>query len=159
MKKIFFIIIVVVFFNQIAFAKTQNWDFELQSVDKDLINCIKVIDVKSKRNALSTLGNMGWSDTGFIVRLQNNCGEEIKGAYEFKMLDKDGFVVDDYFQEFRIGRKGISKQTFKLRMHALSWGKVKKVTKAELDFKFDIKINDDLKKQIEELKKIIYEQN
>ena len=159
MKKIFFIIIVVVFFNQIAFAKTQNWDFELQSVDKDLINCIKVIDVKSKRNALSTLGNMGWSDTGFIVRLQNNCGEEIKGAYEFKMLDKDGFVVDDYFQEFRIGRKGISKQTFKLRMHALSWGKVKKVTKAELDFRFDIKINDDLKKQIEELKKIIYGQN
>ena len=159
MKKICFVAIIVLFFNQIAFAKTQKWDFEVQSVDKDLINCIKVVDIKSKRNALSTLGNMGWSDARFIVRLQNNCSEEIKGAYDFKMLDKEGFVVDDYFQEFRIGRKGISKQTFKLRMHALSWGKVKKVTKAELDFRFDIEINDDLKKQIDKLKKIIYGQN
>ena len=44
-------------------------------------------------------------------------------------------------------------------MHALSWGKVKKVTKAELDFRFDIEINDELKQQIEKLKKVIYGQN
>lgn len=156
MKRLFFVVIIVLFFNQVAFAKTQRWDFEVQAIDKDLINCIKVVDIKSKRNALSTLGNMGWSDTGFIVRLQNNCSEQITGAYDFKMLDKDGFVVDDYFQEFRIGRKGISKQTFKIRMHTLSWRKVKKVTTAELDFKFDIEINDELKQQIE---KLIYGKN
>lgn len=156
MKKIFLTILFTLVLSGSAFAKTQKWDFEVKSIDKDLINCIKVVDIKSKRNALSTLGNMGWSDTGFIVRLQNNCSEQITGAYDFKMLDKDGFVVDDYFQEFRIGRKGISKQTFKIRMHTLSWSKVKKVTTAELDFKFDIEINDELKQQIE---KLIYGKN
>ena len=48
MKNICFVAIFVLFFNQIAFAKTQKWDFEVQSVDKDLINCIKVVDIKSK---------------------------------------------------------------------------------------------------------------
>ena len=161
MKKVILILFFIFSFLNIqsVSAKTQKWDFEVQSVDKDLIKCIKVIDVKSKRSALSTLGNMGWSDTGFIVRLQNKCSEEIKGTYEFKILDKDGFIVDDKYEEFRIGRKGISKQTFKIYMHALSWGKVKKVTKAQLDFSFDIEINDELQKQIEKLKKVIYGQN
>ena len=36
----------------------------------------------------------------------------------------------------------------------MGWGKVKKVTKAELDFRFDIEINDDLKQQIEDIHSI-----
>ncbi len=163
MKKVILILFFIFSFLNIqsANAKTQKWKFEAQSANADLIKCIKIVDVKSKRSALKTLSNMGLgSETGFIVRLQNNCTDEIVGTYKFKVLDKEGFIVEEkYFVDFRVGRKGISKQTFEIIIGTIAWSKIKKVRNALLEFDFEVAFDVEMKKEIEALKKIIYGQN
>ena len=133
MKKIF-IIIFLTLITQNANAKTVKWDVESTSTDTKNFECLKVIDVKSKRSALAALSNMGmYTETPFIVRIQNNCKEEIKGSFKIKLLDSDGFMLEDWLEDFKIGRKGLTKVTFEMLLSSLKWKKVKSVL-LEFDF-------------------------
>ena len=155
MKKLFFILLFSIFIQSTSFAKTKSMKFEVKSVNSELIKCIKIIDVKSKRSLLKTLGNMGLgSETGFIIRMQNNCSETLKGYLTFKLLDKEGFVVDDYSNiEFSVGRKGISKSTFKFLIGTLAW---KKIQSSLIEVEFDNSVGLSLSEEIEQLKGVIY---
>ncbi len=133
MKKIF----IIIFFSLItqnANAKTVKWDVESTSTNTKIFECLKVIDVKSKRSALAALSNMGmYTETPFIVRIQNNCKDEIKGSFKIKLLDSDGFMLEDWLEDFKIGRKGLTKVTFEMLLSSLKWKKVKSVL-LEFDF-------------------------
>ena len=133
MKKIF-IIIFLTLITQNANAKTVKWDVESTSTNTKIFECLKVIDVKSKRSALAALSNMGmYTETPFIVRIQNNCKDEIKGSFKIKLLDSDGFMLEDWLEDFKIGRKGLTKVTFEMLLSSLKWKKVKSVL-LEFDF-------------------------
>src|SRR6056300_842722 len=125
-KIIIYSLFLSILFTNFSFAKTLKWNFEKSSQENELINCIKIIDVKSKRSLFESLSNMGLSnETPFIVRLQNNCSEQILGSYDIKFLDTDGFVVDKWFADFKLPRKGIQKQTFKVLLGPIKWSKIK----------------------------------
>lgn len=160
MKKIFYVIVLSFFLTNFSNAKTLNWKFEKTSQENDLINCIKIIDIKSKRSMFESLSNMGLTnETPFVVRLQNNCSEQILGSYDIKFLDKDGFEVKKWFADFKLPRKGIQKQSFTVLLGPIKWSKIKKNRETLLEFRFDISLDKELSKEIEELKKIIYGQN
>ena len=107
-----------------------------------------------------SLSNMGLTnETPFVVRLQNNCSEQILGSYDIKFLDKDGFEVKKWFADFKLPRKGIQKQSFTVLLGPIKWSKIKKNRETLLEFRFDISLDKELSKEIEELKKIIYGQN
>ena len=160
MKLIIFSIILSVLFTNFSFAKTLKWNFEKSSQENELINCIKIIDIKSKRSIFDSVSTMGLlNETPFIVRLQNNCSEQIIGSYDIKFLDKDVFEVDKWFSDFKLPRKGIQKQTFKVLLGPIKWSKIKKNRETLLEFNFDIPLNKELSKEIEALKKLIYGNN
>lgn len=160
MKIIIYSLFLSVLFTNLSFAKTLKWNFEKSSQESELINCIKIVDIKSKRSLFESLSNMGLSnETPFIVRLQNNCSEQILGSYDIKFLDTDGFVVDKWFADFKLPRKGIQKQTFTVLLGPIKWSKIKKNRETLLEFNFDIPIDKELSKEIEALKKVIYGNN
>lgn len=160
MKIIIYFLFLSVLFTNYSFAKTLKWNFEKSSQESELINCIKIVDIKSKRSLFESLSNMGLSnETPFIVRLQNNCSEQILGSYDIKFLDVDGFVVDKWFADFKLPRKGIQKQTFTVLLGPIKWSKIKKNRETLLEFNFDIPIDKELSKEIEALKKVIYGNN
>jgi len=99
------------------------------------------------------------NETPFIVRLQNNCSEQILGSYDIKFLDSDGFEVDNWFSDFKLPRKGIQEQTFKVLLGPIKWSKIKKNRDILLEFNFDIPLDKELSKEIEALKKVIYGNN
>jgi hypothetical protein len=159
-KIIIYSLFLSVLFTNLSFAKTLKWNFEKSSQESELINCIKIVDIKSKRSLFESLSNMGLSnETPFIVRLQNNCSEQILGSYDIKFLDTDGFVVDKWFADFKLPRKGIQKQTFTVLLGPIKWSKIKKNRETLLEFNFDIPIDKELSKEIEALKKVIYGNN
>ena len=160
MKKIFYTIILSFFLTNFSYAKTLNWKFEKTSQENELINCINIIDVKSKRSIFESMSNMGLTnETPFVVRLQNNCSQQILGSYDIKFLDKDGFEVESWFSDFKLPRKGIQKQTFTVLLGPIKWSKIKKNRETLLEFKFDVPLDKELSKEIEALKKIIYGNN
>ena len=160
MKKIFYIIILSFFLTNFSYAKTLNWKFEKTSQENELINCINIVDVKSKRSIFESMSNMGLTnETPFVVRLQNNCSQQILGSYDIKFLDKDGFEVESWFSDFKLPRKGIQKQTFKVLLGPIKWSKIKKNRETLLEFRFDVPLDKELSKEIEALKKIIYGNN
>ena len=160
MKIILYFLFLSILFTNYSFAKTLKWNFEKSSQESELINCIKIVDIKSKRSLFESLSNMGLSnETPFIVRLQNNCSEQILGSYDIKFLDVDGFVVDKWFADFKLPRKGIQKQTFTVLLGPIKWSKIKKNRETLLEFNFDIPIDKELSKEIEALKKVIYGNN
>jgi hypothetical protein len=138
-------------------AKTLKWNFEKSSQENELINCIKIIDIKSKRSLFESVANMGLTnETPFVVRLQNNCSEQIIGKYYIKFLDRDGFEVDNWFSDFKLPRKGIQKQTFTVLLGPIKWSKIKKNRETLLEFDFeDVEMN---KKINEVLKDIVHGQ-
>ena len=126
-KKIFLILFFIFSFLNIqsANAKTVKWDFEVKSTE-ELIKCIKVVEVKSKRSRMSSIIGMGIiSETPTIVKMQNKCKYGIKGWFRIKLLDKDGFELDSWLEEFNIGRKGLTKNSFKFLTSPLKWKKIK----------------------------------
>jgi len=160
MKKIFYTIILSFFLTNFSYAKTLNWKFEKTSQENELINCIKIIDIKSKRSIFDSVSTMGLlNETPFVVRLQNNCSKQILGSYDIKFLDKEGFEVDKWFSDFKLPRKGIQKQTFKVLLGPIKWSKIKKNRETLLEFRFDVPLDKELSKEIEALKKIIYGNN
>lgn len=160
MKIIIYSLFLSILFTNFSSAKTLKWNFEKSSQESELINCIKIVDIKSKRSLFESLSNMGLSnETPFIVRLQNNCSEQILGSYDIKFLDADGFVVDKWFADFKLPRKGIQKQTFTVLLGPIKWSKIKKNRETLLEFNFDIPIDKELSKEIEALKKVIYGNN
>ena len=160
MKKIFYTIILSFFLTNFSYAKTLNWKFENTSQENELINCINIVDVKSKRSIFESMSNMGLTnETPFVVRLQNNCSQQILGSYDIKFLDKDGFEVESWFSDFKLPRKGIQKQTFKVLLGPIKWSKIKKNRETLLEFRFDVPLDKELSKEIEALKKIIYGNN
>ena len=160
MKKIFYTIILSLFLTNFSYAKTLNWKFEKTSQENELINCINIVDVKSKRSIFESMSNMGLTnETPFVVRLQNNCSEQIIGSYDIKFLDKDGFEVESWFSDFKLPRKGIQKQTFTVLLGPIKWSKIKKNRETLLEFRFDVPLDKELSKEIEALKKIIYGNN
>tara|TARA_Y100001958_G_C21186121_1_gene515168 strand:+ start:95 stop:577 length:483 start_codon:yes stop_codon:yes gene_type:complete len=160
MKKIFYTIILSFFLTNFSYAKTLNWKFEKTSQENELINCINIVDVKSKRSIFESMSNMGLTnETPFVVRLQNNCSQQILGSYDIKFLDKDGFEVESWFSDFKLPRKGIQKQTFKVLLGPIKWSKIKKNRETLLEFRFDVPLDKELSKEIEALKKIIYGNN
>ena len=160
MKKIFYTIILSIFLTNFSYAKTLNWKFEKTSQENELINCINIVDVKSKRSIFESMSNMGLTnETPFVVRLQNNCSQQILGSYDIKFLDKDGFEVESWFSDFKLPRKGIQKQTFTVLLGPIKWSKIKKNRETLLEFRFDVPLDKELSKEIEALKKIIYGNN
>jgi len=155
MKKLLSIVVLSLLLSENIYAKTNSMEFDVESTDTNLINCIKVIDVKSKRSFLKTLGNLGiGSETGFIIRLQNNCSETLKGYLNFKLLDKEGFVVEDWSDiEFSVGRKGISKSTFKFLIGTIAW---KKIESSLIGIEFDSSVGNTLEDEIKKLMDIVY---
>ena len=127
MKKILLVTLLFSFLNiQSANAKTVKWDFEVKSTNTELIKCIKVLEVKSKRSAMSSIIGMGIvSETPTIVKIQNKCKEGIKGRFRIKLLDEDGFMIDDWLEKFSVGRKGLTKISFEFLTSPLKWKKVK----------------------------------
>ena len=59
------------------------------------------------------------------MTLQNNCKDGIKGFITVKLLDGDGFMVDDYPDNFNIGRKALIKKSFEFLTGPLKWKKVR----------------------------------
>ena len=160
MKNFIFIIVISVILSVNAHAKKLNWKFEKTSQENELINCIKIIDVKSNRSVFDSVSTMGMTnETPFVVRLQNNCSEQIIGSYDIKFLDKDGFEVEKWFSDFKLPRKGIQKQTFRVLLGPIKWSKIKKNREVLLEFNFDISLSKELSKEIEAIKKIIYGQD
>ena len=160
MKNFIFIIVFSVILSVNAHAKKLNWKFEKTSQENELINCIKIIDVKSNRSVFDSVSTMGMTnETPFVVRLQNNCSEQIIGSYDIKFLDKDGFEVEKWFSDFKLPRKGIQKQTFRVLLGPIKWSKIKKNREVLLEFNFDISLSKELSKEIEAIKKIIYGQD
>tara|TARA_B100001248_G_C27361104_1_gene446532 strand:+ start:167 stop:649 length:483 start_codon:yes stop_codon:yes gene_type:complete len=160
MKNFIFIIVFSVILSVNAYAKKLNWKFEKSSQENELINCIKIIDVKSNRSVFDSVSTMGMTnETPFVVRLQNNCSEQIIGSYDIKFLDKDGFEVEKWFSDFKLPRKGIQKQTFRVLLGPIKWSKIKKNREVLLEFNFDISLSKELSKEIEAIKKIIYGQD
>ncbi len=130
MKAIKILILVIFSFLNIQSvnAKTVKWDFEVKSTNTELIKCIKVLEVKSKRSMLSSITGMGIiSSTPTIVKLQNNCKEGISGWFRIKLLDEDGFMIDDWLEDFSVGRKALTKNSFELLTSPLKWKKIKSV--------------------------------
>ena len=160
MKKIIYLLIISLFLTNASYAKTLKWKFEKTSQENKLINCIKIIDIKSKRSILESLSTMGLTnETPFVVRLQNNCSKQILGSYDIKFLDKDGFEVEKWFADFKLPRKGIQKQTFTVLLGPIKWSKIKKNRETLLEFRFDTTLSEILKGESEEIKKMIYGQN
>ena len=160
MKIILYTIILSFFLTNFSFAKKLNWKFEKTSQENELINCIKIIDVKSNRSVFDSVSTMGMTnETPFVVRLQNNCSEQIMGSYDIKFLDKDGFEVSKWFSDFKLPRKGIQKQTFRVLLGPIKWSKIKKNREVLLEFNFDVSLSKELSKEIEAIKKIIYGQD
>ena len=160
MKKIIYLLIISLFLTKASYAKTLKWKFEKTSQENKLINCIKIIDIKSKRSILESLSTMGLTnETPFVVRLQNNCSKQILGSYDIKFLDKDGFEVEKWFADFKLPRKGIQKQTFTVLLGPIKWSKIKKNRETLLEFRFDTTLSEILKGESEEIKKMIYGQN
>ena len=160
MKNFIFIIVFSVILSVNAYAKKLNRKFEKSSQENELINCIKIIDVKSNRSVFDSVSTMGMTnETPFVVRLQNNCSEQIIGSYDIKFLDKDGFEVEKWFSDFKLPRKGIQKQTFRVLLGPIKWSKIKKNREVLLEFNFDISLSKELSKEIEAIKKIIYGQD
>lgn len=147
MKKIVFIVSFL-FLSQNVQAKVFKWDFEADSLNTETFKCIKVIDVKSNKSSLAALGNFIASDVPFIIRIQNNCSDEVRGDFTLKLLDDGGFsIYQHYLQEFRIGRKGISKNSFQIYISHLKWRKVKSV---RLEFDFETELDKKVNKMIED---------
>ena len=160
MRIITYSLFLFILFTNFSFAKTLKWNFEKTSQENELINCVKIIDIKSKRSILDSMSTMGLTnDTPFVVRLQNNCSEQILGRYDIKFLDSDGFEVQNWFSDFKLPRKGIQKQTFKVLLGPIKWSKLKKNREVLLEFSFDISLDKELSKEIEALKKVIYGNN
>jgi len=159
-KIIIYSLFLSILFTNLSFAKTLKWNFEKSSQENELINCIKIVDIKSKRSLFESVSNMGLlNETPFIVRLQNNCSEQILGSYDIKFLDSDGFEVDNWFSDFKLPRKGIQEQTFKVLLGPIKWSKIKKNRDILLEFNFNIPLDKELSKEIEALKKVIYGNN
>ena len=127
MKKLILILFFIFSFLNIqsVSAKTVKWDFEVKSTE-ELIKCIKVVEVKSKRSRMSSIIGMGIiSETPTIVKMQNKCKYGIKGWFRIKLLDKDGFQLESHLEEFSIGRKGLTKNSFEFLTSPLKWKKLK----------------------------------
>ena len=59
MIKFFAFLFLSIIFSTSTIAKTVNWKFETSSQNKNMMECINVVDVKSKRSAIAALSNMG----------------------------------------------------------------------------------------------------
>jgi|TARA_B100001093_G_C26405193_1_gene833043 hypothetical protein len=133
MKRPFLIIIISLILIQPVNAKTIKWDVEVQSTNADLLKCIKVVELKSKRSLLNSLAGAGIiSQTPTNLTLQNNCKEGIKGLANVKLLDGDGFMVDDWPLQFNVQRKALSKSSFEFLTGPIKW---KKIKSALIEFK------------------------
>ena len=135
MKKLILILFFIFSFLNIqsANAKTVKWKYEVISSQQDkLEECIKVVEIKSKPKSSDILVNILFRDVPVLVKLQNKCKEGIKGSFEIKFLDKDEFLVRETTEDFSIGRKGLSKTSFKILFQP--YNQFKKVKSVSIEF-------------------------
>ncbi len=134
-KKIFLILFFIFSFLNIqsANAKTINWKYEvISSQQNKLEECIKVIEIKGKPKTSDIMVNVLYRNVPFLVKLQNKCKEGIKGSFVIKFLDEDEFLVEETTKDFSIGRKGLSKTSFKVMFQPFK--EFKKVKSVSIEF-------------------------
>ena len=130
---IFLVFILSIFYSQSVNAKTIKWKYEVISSQQDkLEECIKVVEIKSKPKSSDILVNVLFRDVPVLVKLQNKCKEGIKGSFEIKFLDKDEFLMRERTEDFSIGRKGLSKTSFKILFKP--YNQFKKVKSVSIEF-------------------------
>ena len=134
MKKILLVTLLFSFLNiQSANAKTINWKYEvISSQQNKLEECIKVIEIKGKPKTSDIMVNVLYRNVPFLVKLQNKCKEGIKGLFVIKFLDEDEFLVRETTEDFSIGRKGLSKTSFKILFEP--YNQFKKVKSVSIEF-------------------------
>ena len=134
MKKILLVTLLFSFLNiQSANAKTINWKYEvISSQQNKLEECIKVVEIKGKPKGSDILVNFLHREVPFLVKLQNKCKEGIKGSFVIKFLDEDEFLVEETTKDFSIGRKGLSKTSFKVMFQPFK--EFKKVKSVSIEF-------------------------
>ena len=134
MKKILLVILLISFFGiQSSYAKTINWKYEvISSQQNKLEECIKVIEIKGKPKTSDIMVNVLYRNVPFLVKLQNKCKEGIKGSFVIKFLDEDEFLVEETTKDFSIGRKGLSKTSFKVMFQPFK--EFKKVKSVSIEF-------------------------
>jgi len=134
MKKILLVTLLFSFLNiQSANAKTINWKYEvISSQQNKLEECIKVIEIKGKPKTSDIMVNVLYRNVPFLVKLQNKCKEGIKGLFVIKFLDEDEFLVEETTKDFSIGRKGLSKTSFKVMFQPFK--EFKKVKSVSIEF-------------------------
>ena len=134
MKKILLVTLLFSFLNiQSANAKTINWKYEvISSQQNKLEECIKVVEIKGKPKGSDILVNFLHREVPFLVKLQNKCKEGIKGSFVIKFLDEDEFLVRETTEDFSIGRKGLSKTSFKILFEP--YNQFKKVKSVSIEF-------------------------
>ena len=134
MKKILLVTLLFSFLNiQSANAKTINWKYEvISSQQNKLEECIKVIEIKGKPKTSDIMVNVLYRNVPFLVKLQNKCKEGIKGSFVIKFLDEDEFLVEETTKDFSIGRKGLSKTSFKVMFQPFK--EFKKVKSVSIEF-------------------------
>ena len=134
MKKILLVTLLFSFLNiQSANAKTINWKYEvISSQQNKLEECIKVVEIKGKPKGSDILVNFLHREVPFLVKLQNKCKEGIKGSFKIKLLDEDEFLVRETTEDFSIGRKGLSKTSFKILFQP--YNQFKKVKSVSIEF-------------------------
>jgi hypothetical protein len=134
MKKILLVTLLFSFLNiQSANAKTINWKYEvISSQQNKLEECIKVVEIKGKPKGSDILVNFLHREVPFLVKLQNKCKEGIKGSFKIKLLDEDEFLVRETTEDFSIGRKGLSKTSFKILFEP--YNQFKKVKSVSIEF-------------------------
>jgi len=137
MKKLFSVLSLFFIFSfiniQSTKAKTVKWKYEIVSSQQDkLEECIKVVEIKAKPKTSDILVNFLFRDVPVLVKLQNKCKEGIKGSFEIKFLDEDEFLIRKTTEDFSIGRKGVSKNSFKLLFKP--YNQFKKVKSVSIEF-------------------------
>ena len=134
MKKILLVTLLFSFLNiQSANAKTINWKYEvISSQQNKLEECIKVVEIKGKPKGSDIMVNVLYRNVPFLVKLQNKCKEGIKGSFVIKFLDEDEFLVEETTKDFSIGRKGLSKTSFKVMFQPFK--EFKKVKSVSIEF-------------------------
>ena len=130
---IFLVFILSIFYSQSVNAKTIKWKYEVISSQQDkLEECIKVVEIKGKPKTSDILVNFLHREVPVLVKLQNKCKEGIKGSFEIKFLDKDEFLMRERTEDFSIGRKGLSKTSFKILFQP--YNQFKKVKSVSIEF-------------------------
>ena len=135
MKNIYFILVFIlsIFYSQSVNAKTINWKYEvISSQQNKLEECIKVVEIKGKPKGSDIMVNVLYRNVPFLVKLQNKCKEGIKGSFVIKFLDEDEFLVEETTKDFSIGRKGLSKTSFKILFEP--YNQFKKVKSVSIEF-------------------------